>query len=309
MNWFKKGAPIAVALLVALSLGACAEEGDGSGSGGGNNGSNNGANNGAGAGPDYQVEGEISGGSMAGSVDSESEQSQAMQYSAVVFENELSVYLATPSGILFFKYDTGSQEIPGAVSVGRELDGPGFLTLTTATGVFEGDGGQIRVDLCPNDQGTTITGQISGVGLVNALDGSSDGSLTASFRATVVQSDASAMCAPVSSNNGGGGEDVSPGGQCENNTCDGPCCPYLPAYQQCILSCTTNECQNVADPFGCFNCLTGCLEESGMLDDAACSEPLMDLAQCSNENGCEGGDLTEDECIANNCCAEHKATF
>jgi hypothetical protein len=304
MVWFKKGAAIAMALLVALAMGACGEDGDGGGSGDGG-----GDNGGAGAGPDYQVDGEIEGGSMAGSVDSESDQSQAMQNSAVVFENELSVYLATPSGVLFFKYDSGSQEIPGAVSVARDLDGPGFLTLTTGAGIFEGEGGQIRVDLCPNDGGTTVTGQISGVNLVSVLDESDGGSLTASFRATVVQTDASAMCAPVSSNNDGGGEDVSPGGQCENNTCDGPCCPYLPAYQQCVLSCTTNECQNVADPFGCFNCLSGCLEESGMLGDAACSQPLMELAQCSSDNGCEGGDLTEDECIASNCCAEHKAVF
>ncbi len=297
-------------MLVGTALMGCGEDADDGGSDDGNNTANNAGNNDGG--PAHEVDAEIDGGTSDGEVEGESEENIPNQFFAAVAGGELVVFLTSSQGqVINFVADTGFGQIPGNFDVSSDLGEAGFLSVTSPGGVQTGRNGSITVSTCPNPSGTTVTGRFNNITLVNELTGEDDGVLSGSFRATVVNTDGSADCAPPpannDANNDGGGP--SPGPSCSNDTCDGPCCPYLPDLQACNLACIANECMDIANPFGCVECLQGCPEEVGMTEDQACMDAFNALGQCSVRNECEFGDLEDDACLAENCCEEYRATF
>jgi hypothetical protein len=262
---------------------------------------------GPGPGPANEVDAEIEGGTAAGAVEGESEESEAEQNYATLHEGRLDVYLASNAGIVFFTVNVADTEVPGRVSVDGDLLGSGFLNISGATGVFEGTGGSISVNQCPNDGGV-VTGTFNDVALRNAATQSADGTLSGTWRATIAQNDESATCVvpdPVDED-AGGSEPV-----CDLETCDGPCCPYVEPIATCEQGCIMS--QACMDPFnadGCIECLDQCVVDSGVLEDAECGEKYTDYAACEEAEGC--AELEDDAyytCMESNCCAEVAAAF
>lgn len=300
--------PAAILASIALTASGCESDG-GSGSTGGAGGGGSGAD--PGAGPANEVKGQVSGGSAAGTVEGESEASQQGLYHGAVVGGELLVYLASADGsILHLKVDTAFGEIPGSFSVGRALDGAGFVTYTHALAgqILEGEGGSITVNQCPNEVGAVVTGEVSGVDLVSPVTESPDGTFDGSWRVTIVSSDGSAKCKVVADPD----PDPEPGPtgttSCTNEACDGPCCPYLLPLQQCFLGCT-DLCADPTKAFECLGCFEGCPDESGITGDAECKSAWQALDQCGTAAGCSDFDAAEDECMAAACCTEYRAAF
>ncbi len=296
------------ALAALLSLGCTG--GGGSGDGGGGSGGSGGSDMGVGSGAANEVDARVEGGSAAGEVQGESDESVEGQYYATVNEGRVQVYLAGASGVVFFDIDTETAAIPGSYTAGRELDGPAFLTLTTPTGIFESSGGTISVSGCPNEVGAQITGRFQGVGLFNVATESDDGTFEGEFAATVAVSDGSAQCDDGGMGGmggmGGGGElSISPGPSCQNDTCDGACCPLLPAYVDCVIACQP-QCMNPLDFQACIECFQAC--EQPLIDDPECGPAYTALNDCGQANMCEPG-LEDNPCIADNCCDEFRSAF
>jgi len=315
-------------LTALLLLSACTTEvtvnnrdsGGGSGGGGSTDTGTN-SDTGAGAGPDYQVDATVSGGSAPGSFTGSTETAVEGQNTASVLLGGVIVNLASADGtIISFRVDTNSSQIPGTVAItGAPPEGT-WLTTTGATGIRESSGGAIRIGQCPNTAGTTISGSFENVALNNVTTQSPDGTLSGTFRATVVTSDGSANCAaPVEADTGtadtGGG-----GGSCAANpeVCTGPCCPYLEPYSTCLSGCIFAG--NPFDPAAIAACAISCKDDSGITGDAACNGPWMALEQCDAANGCSqledtaacnadnNCDPTE-LCLLDNCCAQTIAVF
>ena len=283
--------------------------GGGGGGGGGSTDTGTSSDTGAGAGPAYEVNATVSGGSTPGSFTGSTEAAVEGQYTASVFQGALIVNLASADGtIISFQVDTTGTELPGSVAItGAPPEGT-WLTTTGATGIRESSGGAIRIGQCPNTAGTTISGSFENVALNNVTTQSPDGTLSGSFRATVVTSDGSANCAaPVetdtgtvdtgTADTGGGG-----GGSCaaDPEVCTGPCCPY--------------------DPATIAACASSCKDDAGITGDAACNGPWMALEQCDAANGCSQLEETPacnaenncdpvDNCLLDNCCAQTIAVF
>lgn len=310
--------PLALSLLL---LTACTNEvtvnnGD-SGSGGGNN-------SGAGAGPDYQVDATVSGGTGGGSVSGSTETPVEGQNTASVFQGSLIVNLAGSDGtILSFHVDTNGSQIPGSVAItGAPPDGT-WLTATGPTGIRESSSGSIRVGQCPNTVGTTVTGSFENIALNNVSTQSPDGTLTGTFRATIVTSDGSANCAaPVETDTGvadtGAGD--AGGGTCAANTetCTGPCCPYVEPYGNCLSGCIFAG--NPFDPATIAACAASCKDDAGITGDAACNGAWTALEQCDAANGCSQLEETPacnadnncdptQNCLLDNCCGQWLSAF
>jgi hypothetical protein len=303
------------------------ESGGGGGGGGGSTDTGTSSDTGAGAGPDYQVDATVSGGSAPGSFTGSTETAVEGQYTASVFQGALIVNLASADGtIISFQVDTTGTELPGSVAItGAPPEGT-WLTTTGATGIRESSGGAIRIGQCPNTAGTTISGSFENVALNNVTTQSPDGTLSGSFRATVVTSDGSANCAaPVetdtgtvdtgTADTGGGG-----GGSCAANpdVCTGPCCPYLEPYGTCLSGCIFAG--NPFDPATIAACASSCKDDAGITGDAACNGPWIALEQCDAANGCSQLEETPacnaenncdpvDNCLLDNCCAQTIAVF
>ena len=167
------------------------------------------------------------------------------------------------------------------------------------------------MEIEPNE-GDRVTGRFDNVSLVNATTMAPDGALTGTFAATIAVSDGSANCAaPPPMMMGmdpppGGG--FSPGPMCDNDACDGPCCPLLPDFNSCLMGCVNilPEPGMLPDPNAFFGCITDC--EQVLIDDPNCGPPFQALYQCRETNMCMG-QLGEDPCLAANCCDEFKAAF
>ncbi|MCB9544078.1 MAG: hypothetical protein H6703_16745 [Myxococcales bacterium] len=301
---------LAAALLAAFATGCVGGGGGGDGGGGsGGSGGGGGGDMGAPSGPANEVDARVEGGSAAGDVDGQSEQSVEGQYHAVVNEGRLDVFLASERGVIYFTVDTGTAPIPGSYPAGRALDGAGHLTFTTPMGIFESDGGSIRVSGCPNEAGARVTGRFEGVSLVNVMTDGADGTLDGEFTATIVLTDGSAQCMDdggMGGMGGGGGGGISPGPQCANDTCDGPCCPFIPPFQECALGCFQNSCMDPFNPQPCITCLDECYRP--MREDPNCGPRIEALDRCSQENECDAS-LEDNPCVAANCCDEYRGAF
>lgn len=303
---------LAVAVLMAGGLTGCGDDGAGGGAGGGDSAD----------GPANEVSASVEGGESAGSVEGASEESEQGLYHGAVLGGQLIVSLASGQGdVLFFELDTAFGQAPGGFRASRQSDGAAFLTYTTASGtpaIYESNGGQITVDQCPNEADSIVTGSFDDVALINSLTEGDGGVLNGQWRVVVVSSDGSADCVPEPEDNNDANNDVNNGGDdggnndsggaCENDTCDGPCCPYLPALESCVQGCFSDECLGF-DAQLCADCLDGCYEESGMLGDPACATPLEALLECSEANQCDDGDASGEACVAENCCEEDQAAF
>lgn len=299
-----------VAALASTSLVACGDDAGGDeNTGTSDTGTGTDTGNEPGPGPANQVDAEIEGGSAAGAVEGESEESQAEQNFATLNEGRLDVYLSSNAGIVFFTVNVGATEVPGRVSIDGDLLGSGFLNITGVTGIFEGTGGTITVNQCPNDGGV-ITGTFNDVTLQNAATQSADGTLSGTWRATIAQNDESATCTvPDPVDTDAGGNDPDP--VCDLDVCDGPCCPYVEPIATCQAGCVTSPaCLDPFNPDGCIECLDDCVTESGVLEDAACSDKYTDYAACEEAQGCaELEDEAYESCMTTNCCDEVSAAF
>lgn len=295
-----------LSLMLTIPLVACGDD-----SGGGSAGTS--GNNAQESGPANEIDAEISGGDMAGPVKGESEQSQQGQYFASVGQGEVVVFLTSPdTGVTNFKINTSKGQIPGSFAVGEDLDDAGYLVLTTTEAtILQGTGGSIEIDKCPNEVGTVIYGEFKNVSLKNTITNGDAGSLSGSFRATVQQSDGSADCAPEpepnSNNSGGGDSSFENTTSCTVDTCDGPCCPFLPALTACVTECFTATCSDPSKFIQCVECTAAC--EEPLKNDAACGPPYTAYGECAMNSGCEGDDPTSDECLAEACCSEFQAAF
>lgn len=316
-------------LFALLLLAACSTEDAANtrGSGGGGGGSSDtgtSSDTGAGAGPAYEVNATVSGGSTPSSFTGSTETAVEGQFTASVFQGALIVNLASADGtVISFQVDTTGAQLPGSVAItGAPPEGT-WLTTTGASGVRESSGGAIRVGQCPNTVGTTISGSFENVTLNNVATQSPDGTLSGSFRATVVNSDGSAICAaPVETDTGtvDTGTSDADGGSCAANpdVCTGPCCPYLEPYGTCLSGCIFAG--NPFDPATIAACAISCKDDSGITGDAACNGPWIALEQCDTDNGCSqlqetpacnadnNCDPTE-LCLLDNCCAQTIAVF
>ena len=313
-----------------LLFAACTTEvtvnnaGGGGGGGGGGSDTGSSSDTGAGAGPAYEVNATVSGGSSPGSFSGSTEAAVEGQNTASVFEGGVVVTLASSDGtIIAFHVDTNATQIPGTVTVtGAPPDGT-WLTTTGATGIRESSGGGIRIGQCPNTVGTTISGSFENVALNNAATQLPDGTLSGSFRATVVTSDGSANCAaPVQPDTGttDTGSSDAGGGSCAANTevCTGPCCPYIDAYGSCLTTCIFAG--NPFDPATIANCANSCKDEAGITGDAACNSAWTALEACDATYGCSQLEETPacnadnncdptENCLLANCCAQEIAAF
>lgn len=263
----------------------------------------------------------MSGGSTPGNFTGSTEAAVDGQYTASVFQGALIVNLASADGtIISFQVNTTGTELPGSVAItGAPPEGT-WLTTTGASGIRESNGGAIRIGQCPNTAGTTISGSFENVALNNVSTQAPDGTLSGSFRATVVTSDGSANCAaPIEPDTGtadtGGGV-----GSCAANpdVCTGPCCPYLEPYGTCLTGCIFAG--NPFDPATIAACASSCKDDAGITGDAACNGPWMALEQCDAANGCSQLEETPacnadnncdpvDNCLLANCCAQTIAAF
>lgn len=269
--------------------------------------SNQGGNDGSANGPAYEVNGTVSDGSQAGSVQGSSEMSVAEQNFGQVVDGTFTVGLSSvDNGLIVFTVDTNQVTAPGTYAIDASLDGIGTFNWTSIGGIFEGTGGTITIDGCPNDVGARVTGRFNDVTLTNAATEQADGSFSGTFAVTVVQSDSSAQC--TASPDPMEGEmnmaSVSPGPQCMNDVCDGVCCPFLATFETCMTQCVVGS-----DPFdfqGLINCVNAC--EEPLLSDAECGPAYRSLGTCAQQNMCEPG-LEDNSCIAANCCDEFKAAF
>jgi hypothetical protein len=306
------GTALTTALIAALAASCVGGGGGGDGNGGeGGGGSGGGGDMGAPAGPANEVDARIEGGSAAGEVEGESEASAEGQYYAVVNAGRLDVFLASATGIIYFTVDTNTAPLPGSFPAGREVDGAGHLTFTGAMGILESDGGSIQVTGCPNEVGARVTGRFEGITLYNVATSSADGTLDGEFAATIAVSDGSAQCMDDGGMGGmggmgGAGGGISPGPQCPNDTCDGPCCPLIPPYETCSLACIQNQCMDPFNPQPCITCLDECFRP--LREDPACGPALEDLERCGIENECDPG-LEDNACIAANCCDEYRSAL
>jgi hypothetical protein len=325
MTTIRTASLTALLLLAACTTEVTVNNRDGGGGGGGSStDTGTSSDTGASAGPDYQVNATVSGGSAPGSFTGSTETPVEGQNTASVFQGSVIVNLASADGtIISFHVDTNSSQIPGSVAItGAPPDGT-WLTTTGATGIRESSGGGIRVGQCPNVVGTTISGSFENVALNNVTTQSPDGTLSGSFRATVVTSDGSANCAaPVETDTGttDTGTVDAGGGTCAANpdVCTGPCCPYLEPYGTCLSGCIFAG--NPFDPAAIAACASTCKDDSGITGDAACNGPWMALEQCDAANGCSelqetpacnadnNCDPTQN-CLLANCCAQSIAVF
>lgn len=287
------------ALGAALALAACGDDATGTADGSGGGG---GLGSDPGAGPANEVDAEVSGGSAAGSVDGESETSAEGQYYGALLDGTLSIVLASNGGVIAITAEVRDNEVPGSVAVDRTLGQNATVTYTTPMGIFEGNGGTITVNQCPNEAGV-ITGTFNNIPLVNVATESGDGSLSGDWRVTIASSDASATCVEIDTGGGGGG---GGGATCENEVCDGPCCPYVQPLANCQFECI-GGC--LANPQACVECMAGCPEEVGMLDDAECSSAWQAAESCADAAGCDVMSDDYDACTEANCCDEFSAAF
>ena len=301
MRHWNCGRNLLVPLTFALAF-ACG--GDDASETDGNNGSSNA--NSANSGPANEIEGSVEGGSQPGSVSASSETSTPSQNYGAVADKVLTVFLASANGIISFTVDTETGEAPGSYAVGSDLDGPAYLTWTAPGGIFEGASGTIQLDTCPNDANTRVTGRLQNIGLTNTITMAGEGTLDATFAVTIVQSDGSAVCTQKPSGNSeNGSSGPSPGPQCSNDVCDGPCCPFLPAFTTCILDCQ-GTCSDPLMFMACVSCMTDC--EKPMRDDPECGSAFTALETCAQTNMCDPG-LEDNTCIAANCCDEYRGMF
>ncbi len=260
------------------------------------------------AGPANQVDASVSGGSTAsGDIDGSSETSAEGQFYATVTNGIVTVWVGSSTSIVNFMIDTAGAEVPSAFAITAAPDGNN-LTVTNGLSILEGTGGTVSIDFCPNTQGDVIAGSFNGVALTNVATQSADGALNGSYRATIVLSDGSVTCKAPETPIGGG--DVG-GETCTlDETCDGPCCPYMPSIVQCQQGCVMS-CINMMDPSdmsGCVSCFDDCIASSGALEDAACRDAMIAFDACENNSGCDELIFDEgdgyDRCIESNCCAE-----
>jgi len=311
-------------LAALLLLSACTNEvtvNSAGGGGGGTNDTGTSSDTGAGAGPDYQVDATVSGGSAPGSFTGSTETAVEGQNTASVVQGGVIVNLASADGtIISFQVDTNSSQIPGTVAVtGAPPEGT-WLTTTGATGIRESSGGAIRIGQCPNTAGTTISGSFENVALNNVATQAPDGTLSGTFRATVVTSDGSANCAAPVETDTGTVDTSGGGGSCAANpdVCTGPCCPYLEPYGTCLSGCIFAG--NPFDPAAIAACASSCKDDSGITGDAACNGPWVALEQCDAANGCSELQETPacnadnncdpvQNCLLANCCAQTIAVF
>lgn len=283
-----------------ITLSACGDDAAGGGSSGGDTNT-----------PANAIDASVEGGSDEGPVKGASETSVPNQFYGTVADGTLSVYLASEQGqVVFFTLDTSQSALPGSVPVTQALDEVGYLTLTRGISIAEGTGGSVKVDACPNTQGAAVSGSFQGVTLIDTASGADAGTLSGSFEVIIVLSDGSANCTTTGGgDNNGAGDAPSPGPQCPNDVCDGPCCPYVPALTACQLGCFNEFCTSPSGFFECASCLEGCPEEVGMTDDAACWSAYTALGECAERNACEPGAVDDDACVAANCCEPYKAAF
>ena len=288
-----------------LALFGCGDDSSDTSDSSNNQGENSGSSQTSG--PAYEVDGTVTDGSQAGSVQGSSDMSVAEQNYGQVAEGVFTVGLSSlENGLIVFTVDTNQVVAPGTYNIDGTLDGIGTFSWTSLGGIFEGTGGTITIDACPNDNGTRITGRFNDVALTNAATEQADGSFSGTFAVTVVQSDGSAQCTaePAPMEGGMNTASVSPGPQCTNDTCDGACCPFLATYETCMTQCVLSS-----DPFdfqGIIDCVTAC--EEPLLSDAECGPAYRSLGTCAQQNMCEPG-LEDNTCIAANCCDEFKAAF
>ena len=266
-------------------------------------------------GPANEVNAKIEGGSADTEVKGESEDSQEGMYFATVAGGELTVYLASSAGeVIFFTVDTNQVTVPGDASVNGELTGPAYITYTAGITINEGNSGSITVSNCPNTVGTVVKGSFNNIGMLDTSTETANGTFSGDYRATIVTSDGSAQCAEEPDPETDAIDDIStdvgpsPGPACVNDSCDGPCCPYIEPIGTCQVGCTTGVC-TTEDLMGCMNCMSNCIIDSGLPDDEACMTPLTPLTECSKTHQCEGNIYGEDECLATFCCEEYKAAF
>lgn len=331
MSLIRNSSFATILLLAACTTEVTVNNAGGGGGGGGGGGTDTGTSSdtGAGAGPAYEVNATVSGGTAPGSFTGSTEAAVEGQYTASVFQGALIVNLASADGtIISFQVNTTGTELPGSVAItGAPPEGT-WLTTTGATGIRESSGGAIRVGQCPNTVGTTISGSFENVALNNVTTQSPDGTLSGSFRATVVTSDGSANCAaPVETDTGtvdtgtvDTGTADGGGGTCGANTevCTGPCCPYVDAYGTCLSGCIFAG--NPFDPATIAACAASCKDDSGITGDAACNSAWNALEQCDANYGCSQLEETPacnadnncdptELCLLDNCCAESIAAF
>ncbi len=295
---------LAIALAGALTFG-CGDDSSGGGSGG-----SGGGGGGDNSGPANEISGSVEGGSQAGPVSGSSEESAPEINYGAVADGVLTVSLASAEGgIMLFTVDTSTGEAPGMYQVGRELDGPAYLSWTNAAAgaIMEGSGGSIHIQACPNEQGTRVTGMFQDVELTNVATDQADGVLTGNFAVTIVQTDGSARCVPEQEFEpapGGGGGGTSPGPMCPNDVCDGACCPLMPAFSACLTECTLAvDPTNPASFQEVIACAAAC--EQPLRDDPECGPAFNALNTCMQENMCEQS-LEDNPCVAMNCCEEYK---
>jgi hypothetical protein len=271
------------ALLVALGGAGCGDEADPSD-------------------PGPQAEGNavtaaISGGS-AETLKGESKTSAPRQFYASVANGELAVYLASAGGsVIFFTVDMQKHPLPARVPAGGALGDSGYLSVTSAAGVYESNrSGSIVLDQCPDQQGKQLSGSFDKIQLKGVMGGAS--TLSGTFKVMIVLHDGSHRCA-------GGEPSTSPPG-CSVSGCDGPCCPYQACVAGCHAGCVQSKCAGM-DMIGCFNCIRGCPDTCKV--SAACRGRLQALDACAQKHSCEPGPAEESSCVGQHCCAEYKASF
>jgi hypothetical protein len=304
---------IAVALAGFLVFG-CGDDGGGSGGDGAGGAGAGGTSGGGGSnsGPANEINGSVEGGNQAGPVNGSSEESAPELNYGAVADQLLTVSLASPErGLMVFTVNTATGEAPGTFPVGDDLSGPATLTWTNAAtaAILEGTGGSIQLQACPNEQGARVTGVFNDIELTNLATEQPDGVLSGTFAVTIVQTDGSAACAvePEPEPQPGGGNGPSPGPMCPNDTCDGACCPLMPAFSACIIECQAGiDPTNPASFQGVITCAADC--EQPLRDDPECGPAFDALDTCGQEDMCEGS-LDDNPCVAANCCDEYRAAL
>jgi len=250
-------------------------------------------------------------GSASAQVQNEQANPAPNVFGAGVAGGTLSLWITGQDGtFVTVIVDTEATPIPATVTVGEPTVATAWVTMSSSTAMiyntFDGSG-TITINQCPAANGAGLTGTFNNVKLKSELDGS-EVTLDGSFNLLVGAYAGGLTCKsePVNNEPDVIGGDDSTGGSCTQETCDGPCCPYVACQTQCAFACVTSPDCMGGDGVACNACVLGCWDECDA--SAACISAIDALASCAETHGCDtsGEDTT---CAETHCCSELQAAY
>ncbi|TNF25340.1 MAG: hypothetical protein EP329_23230 [Deltaproteobacteria bacterium] len=252
----------------------------------------------------------VSGGASA-TVENEQANAAPNVFGAGIAGSVLNLWILGQDGTtLTVIVDTAVTPLPATVTVGVPTEASAWITMTSSMAMiyntFDGSG-TITLNHCPAANGAGITGSFDGVSLKSELDGSVV-KLDGSFNLIVGTAAGTLTCKSTGSDTTDtvGGDDTTTSGSCEDDVCDGPCCPYVQCQAQCAFSCVTGMACMSGDGPGCQACIAGCWDQCNA--SAACKTAADAVMSCGTAHGC---DLASDDttCVETHCCAELKTMY